>query len=242
MLRAPAEPLIEAPEEWIARSAGPDFRRIPVPADGADLLGRHAGEPIGERVVVTGQVPGWDGRPVPGTLVEMWQASAAGIYEDPSDPGFFPHDPDFIGAGAACGMPMAGSASARSGRARTYPAWLRARTGAAARRPVAGAVRERDRLRPRPAQAGPAPSGPGPPRPAWRRTASRRRCPCPPEPARGQRHRQAVPGGFPAGQLRFLALARPGPGARGHRRAGRRRRRGRARCSRARPAARPARR
>ncbi len=99
LLRAPLEPLIEAPRDMISQSPGPDFRRIPVPADGADLLHRHEGEPIGERIVLDGRVLDSGGQPVPGTLVEMWQTNAAGIYEDPSDPGFFPHDPNFSGAG-----------------------------------------------------------------------------------------------------------------------------------------------
>jgi len=99
VLRAPGEPLIEAPADWVSQSPGPDSRRIPVPADGADLLRHHAGEPIGERIVIDGRVLDSDGQPVPGALVEIWQTNAAGIYEDPSDPGFFPHDPNFTGAG-----------------------------------------------------------------------------------------------------------------------------------------------
>ncbi len=99
VLRSPQHRLIEAPLRWLAPRPGPDFSRIPVPPDGHDLLHRRAGEPIGERIVLAGRVLASDGSPVPGTLVEMWQANAAGVYEDPSDPGFFPHDPNFTGAG-----------------------------------------------------------------------------------------------------------------------------------------------
>lgn len=99
VLRSPREPLIGAPAGWLADTPGPDFRRIPVPARSSDLLHRHSDEPIGERIVVTGRVLASDGRPVRGALVEIWQANAAGVYEDPSDPGFFPHDPHFTGAG-----------------------------------------------------------------------------------------------------------------------------------------------
>ena len=103
--RAPHEPLIEPPAEWFAHRPGPDCGRIPLPADGADLLGRRGGEPIGERIVIQGRVLGSDRWPVPGALVEMWQTNAAGIYEDPSDPGFFPHDPNFVGAGRCLTSP-----------------------------------------------------------------------------------------------------------------------------------------
>ena len=101
VLRAPDEPLIDVPREWVSQGPGPDFGRIPVPDDGADLLHRHQGEPIGERIVIEGKVLDSGGQPVPGTLVEMWQTNAAGVYEDPSDPGFFPHDPNFTGRAAA---------------------------------------------------------------------------------------------------------------------------------------------
>ena len=42
--------------------------------------GQHAGEPLGERIVVSGRVLGSDGRPLRGQLVEIWQANAAGRY------------------------------------------------------------------------------------------------------------------------------------------------------------------
>ena len=45
-----------------------------------DLTTQHAGEPIGQRIVVLGRVLDADGRPVPDTLVEVWQANAAGRY------------------------------------------------------------------------------------------------------------------------------------------------------------------
>lgn len=99
VLRSPREPLIEAPAEWLAGIRGPDFRRIPMPAGSSDLVHRQPAEPIGERIVVTGRVRTSAGTPVRGSLVEMWQANAAGAYPDPSDPGFFPADPRFPGAG-----------------------------------------------------------------------------------------------------------------------------------------------
>jgi len=38
-----------------------------------DLRRQHAREPLGERIIIEGRVLDEDGRPVPGTLVEIWQ-------------------------------------------------------------------------------------------------------------------------------------------------------------------------
>ncbi len=80
-------------------ATGPtDWRRIAGPAV-ADLTKAHAGTPIGERIVVTGRVLDEDGRAVPGTLVEIWQANSAGRYAHPVDQHDAPLDPNFTGAG-----------------------------------------------------------------------------------------------------------------------------------------------
>lgn len=57
------------------------------------------GEPIGERIVVTGRVTDEDGRPVRDTLIEIWQANAAGRYIHKVDTHDAPLDPNFLGAG-----------------------------------------------------------------------------------------------------------------------------------------------
>jgi protocatechuate 3,4-dioxygenase beta subunit len=64
-----------------------------------DLTRQHAGEPLGERIIVTGRVVDEGGRPVPDTLVEVWQANAAGRYIHPRDQHPAPLDPNFTGAG-----------------------------------------------------------------------------------------------------------------------------------------------
>jgi protocatechuate 3,4-dioxygenase, beta subunit len=64
-----------------------------------DLTRRHAGEPLGERIIVTGRVLESDGRPVRNTLVEIWQANAAGRYVHEADQHPAPLDPNFTGAG-----------------------------------------------------------------------------------------------------------------------------------------------
>ena len=57
------------------------------------------GEPLGERIVVSGRVLDDHGRPVPHTLVEIWQCNAAGRYVHRVDQHDAPLDPNFLGAG-----------------------------------------------------------------------------------------------------------------------------------------------
>lgn len=70
------------------------------PLDG-DLTknGATNGEPLGERIIVEGRVLDEDGRPVPRTLIEVWQANAAGRYIHKRDQHPAPLDPNFYGAG-----------------------------------------------------------------------------------------------------------------------------------------------
>jgi protocatechuate 3,4-dioxygenase beta subunit len=68
-------------------------------ASAADLTRQHAGEPIGERIIVAGRVVDSSGQPLPGTLVEVWQANAAGRYAHALDEHPAPLDPNFTGAG-----------------------------------------------------------------------------------------------------------------------------------------------
>lgn len=65
----------------------------------SNLTSQGEGEPIGERIVVTGRVLESDGRPVRNSLVEIWQANAAGRYAHHVDRHPAPLDPNFTGAG-----------------------------------------------------------------------------------------------------------------------------------------------
>ena len=56
-------------------------------------------EAQGERIIVEGRVLDEDGRPVPNTMVEIWQANAAGRYNHERDQHDAPLDPDFKGNG-----------------------------------------------------------------------------------------------------------------------------------------------
>jgi len=101
VLRAPARPLVRLPEDWFHHGPGPAFGRIPMQPGDADLTRQHRGEPLGERINLGGRVLDSGGRPVRNTLVEIWQANAAGRYVDPGDQHPAPLDPNFTGAGRA---------------------------------------------------------------------------------------------------------------------------------------------
>jgi protocatechuate 3,4-dioxygenase beta subunit len=98
VLRAPSRPLVPAPAR-LADLAAPVFGDETVAPGDHDLTRQHGGEPLGERIVVTGRVLESDGRPVRGALVEIWQANAAGRYIHAVDQHPAPLDPNFTGAG-----------------------------------------------------------------------------------------------------------------------------------------------
>ena len=96
--RAPSKPLVVIPHT-LSELTGPVYGHEVVGEGDADLTRQHAGEPLGERIVVAGRVLDEDGRPVPNTLVEIWQANAAGRYIHVRDQHPAPLDPNFSGAG-----------------------------------------------------------------------------------------------------------------------------------------------
>jgi protocatechuate 3,4-dioxygenase beta subunit len=98
LLRAPRQPPVMLPH-GLTEITGPllGAERV-TPAD-ADLTTRHPGEPLGERIIVTGRVLDSGGTPVPDTLIEIWQANAAGRYAHRVDDHPAPLDPNFDGAG-----------------------------------------------------------------------------------------------------------------------------------------------
>ena len=99
LLRAPAQPLVVLPHR-LTEATGPLLTGDPGPDD-HDLTRQHAGEPLGQRIVVSGRVRDSDGRPVPDALVEIWQANAAGRYAHARDTWPAPLDPNFSGGGRA---------------------------------------------------------------------------------------------------------------------------------------------
>jgi protocatechuate 3,4-dioxygenase beta subunit len=97
-LRAPLKPLLTLPES-ASELTGPVYGHERVSAADADLTARHDGRPHGQLIVVSGQVLEEDGRPVRESLIEIWQANAAGRYRHDVDRHDAPLDPNFDGAG-----------------------------------------------------------------------------------------------------------------------------------------------
>ena len=96
-LRAPSQPLVVL-RDRLTEVTGP-LLTGPIGRGDHDLTTQHAGEAIGQRIVVFGQVRDSDGRAVPDTLVEVWQANAAGRYAHARDNWPAPLDPNFSGGG-----------------------------------------------------------------------------------------------------------------------------------------------
>src|SRR5256885_15314282 len=101
--RAPTKPLVVVPHT-ISEITGPIFdaeslAAKKIAAQGLDLTRAGGGEALGERVIVSGRGLDEDGRAVAHTLVEIWQANAAGRYRHKWDQHDVPLDPPFVGAG-----------------------------------------------------------------------------------------------------------------------------------------------
>ncbi|MEM8842432.1 MAG: protocatechuate 3,4-dioxygenase subunit beta [Pseudomonadota bacterium] len=103
--RGPGQAPVKVPEWDGSLSLLPVWP--PLPAGEADLTtnSRVNGDPIGERILVEGTLTDEAGRPIPGALIEIWQANAAGryIHREESHPA--PLDPNFTGAGRAISGP-----------------------------------------------------------------------------------------------------------------------------------------
>jgi protocatechuate 3,4-dioxygenase beta subunit len=96
--RAPQEvPIAIAPT--LSELTGPRFDASVLGPNTHDLTAGHAGAPLGERIWVTGRVLDDAGRPVPETLIEIWQCNAAGRYRHTGDQHDAPLDPNFTGQG-----------------------------------------------------------------------------------------------------------------------------------------------
>ncbi|MEU5546564.1 protocatechuate 3,4-dioxygenase subunit beta [Streptomyces sioyaensis] len=100
--RHPRQPLVGidglADPEAVELS-GPAFGVTDVTDLDADLTRQHAGEPLGERITVSGRILDRTGRPVRRQLVEIWQANASGRYAHQRDQHPAPLDPNFTGVG-----------------------------------------------------------------------------------------------------------------------------------------------
>jgi protocatechuate 3,4-dioxygenase beta subunit len=88
--------------QTLSETSGPGPAWADVSEEDADLTTNAGtgGEAIGERIIVTGRVLDENGEPLPGTLLEIWQANACGRYSHWRETAFpAPLDPNFLGVG-----------------------------------------------------------------------------------------------------------------------------------------------
>ena len=96
-LRHPTRLALRIPQT-VTETTGPRFtpaRFCAMP----DLSMTNGKQALGERIIVRGRVVDEDNRPVPHTMIEIWQANAAGRYDHPDDRHDAPVDPHFRGGG-----------------------------------------------------------------------------------------------------------------------------------------------
>ncbi|MEM1362202.1 MAG: protocatechuate 3,4-dioxygenase subunit beta [Pseudomonadota bacterium] len=99
--RSPRFALISL-QNSVSEITGPVFGHADIAAGDNDLLTNYAqagAGPIGERILLHGHVLDENARPVPNTLVEIWQANAGGRYRHKKDTYLAPIDPNFGGCG-----------------------------------------------------------------------------------------------------------------------------------------------
>ena len=98
--RAPLLPPVALPAT-ISELSGPIFGAGDVRPGEHDLTRQHNGVPLGQKIVVSGRVLDENARPVADSLIELWQANAAGRYRHDDDRFEGPLDPNFTGCGRA---------------------------------------------------------------------------------------------------------------------------------------------
>ncbi len=99
-LRHPSKPLILLPHR-LTEVTGPLFGTERVGGGDDDLTQFDGGEAVGQRIVVHGRLLDSDGRGVPNSLIEIWQANAGGRYRHANDQWPASLDPHFAGFGRA---------------------------------------------------------------------------------------------------------------------------------------------
>ncbi|MGN6305257.1 MAG: protocatechuate 3,4-dioxygenase subunit beta [Mesorhizobium sp.] len=100
VLRSPQHALLSM-EGTLSEMTGPRFGHGQLGPLDNDLIHNFSrdGEPIGQRIIVHGRVLDENGRPVPGALLEFWQANAGGRYRHKKEAYLAPLDPNFGGCG-----------------------------------------------------------------------------------------------------------------------------------------------
>jgi protocatechuate 3,4-dioxygenase, beta subunit len=96
--RAPTQPLVRVPQT-ISEVTGPAFQKEVAKIGVCDLTRLGTGLALGERITVSGCLLDEDGRAIRNSLIEIWQANAAGRYLHKWDQHNAPLDPNFTGCG-----------------------------------------------------------------------------------------------------------------------------------------------
>lgn len=98
--RSPRQAMLSL-EATASELTGPRFGHSDIAPGDNDLITNYAksGDPVGERIIVHGRVLDENRRPVPNTLVEIWQANAGGRYRHKKDHYLAAIDPNFGGCG-----------------------------------------------------------------------------------------------------------------------------------------------
>jgi protocatechuate 3,4-dioxygenase beta subunit len=97
-LRHPNSKLHLLPQR-LTEVTGPLFGHDRVQPGDDDLTHWDGGEALGQRIIVHGRVLDSDARPIPDTLLEVWQANTSGRYRHVNDQWPAPLDPHFAGLG-----------------------------------------------------------------------------------------------------------------------------------------------
>jgi protocatechuate 3,4-dioxygenase beta subunit len=96
--RSPSKPLVMLPHT-LSEVTGPVFGTRDVKPGDSDLTNQHDGDPLGERIVVSGRLLDENSKPIANALIELWQCNAAGRYRHAVDDHDAPLDPNFTGCG-----------------------------------------------------------------------------------------------------------------------------------------------
>jgi protocatechuate 3,4-dioxygenase beta subunit len=122
ILRSPRRALL-AFDNTVSEITGPAFGHSLIGALDNDLIhnfARSGESAIGPRIIVHGRVLDERALPVPGVLIEFWQANAGGRYRHKNDGYLAPLDPDFGGYGRTISAED-GSYSLRTVKPGPYP-------------------------------------------------------------------------------------------------------------------------
>ncbi len=100
ILRSPINDLVPV-DKFISNLSGRVFKKNEIGKLDNDLTKNYTkkAEPIGERIIVHGRLVDENAKPIPNSLIEIWQANSSGKYRHNNDNYRAPLDPNFGGWG-----------------------------------------------------------------------------------------------------------------------------------------------